>query len=567
MAVFQWDLPDGGLYRVVPAGRVGGKASQRVSLRADLKSRSSRLTITRVSPEDNGRYVCIVQLLEPLPIVQMKGGGTHLRIVQESTPIPGSVSQSPASLSVREGETVNLTCTLRTTATKVEGMKFIWRWGTSSTTCSAVTSDSDWWQCAPVPDPGILVTTDLQTKSSEFRITRALLNYTGTFKCDVVITKPLATVILHGNGSVVLVEESPLTVSQFPSLLPVAEGEDARLTCVLQQAAADVRNLSFTWVTDRAEVSCPVAAPGWESNRCDGLDPRVSVAAHILNKSSILTIKEASVTDNGTYRCQVTLLDPPRNQTVSGDGSVVLVLESPLTVSQFPSLLPVVEGEDARLTCVLQQAAADVRKLSFTWVTDRAEVSCPVAAPGWESNRCDGLDPRVSVAAHILNKSSILTIKEASVTDNGTYRCQVTLLDPPRNQTVSGDGSVVLVLGDVNSPGTNESEDVPLLPVNTDSETRRRTMKPWFFISLLCVVSLTLAGGLGSSYWVTRRSGSGADARIVRERRSKIVHGSATSSVPVALRCWATWQDPRVPEGCGPVEGKLVADGPALSVV
>ncbi|XP_051900524.1 uncharacterized protein LOC127586538 isoform X3 [Pristis pectinata] len=447
MAVFQWDLPDGGLYRVVPAGRVGGKASQRVSLRADLKSRSSRLTITRVSPEDNGRYVCIVQLLEPLPIVQMKGGGTHLRIVQESTPIPGSVSQSPASLSVREGETVNLTCTLRTTATKVEGMKFIWRWGTSSTTCSAVTSDSDWWQCAPVPDPGILVTTDLQTKSSEFRITRALLNYTGTFKCDVVITKPLATVILHGNGSVVLVEESPLTVSQFPSLLPVAEGEDARLTCVLQQAAADVRNLSFTWVTDRAEVSCPVAAPGWESNRCDGLDPRVSVAAHILNKSSILTIKEASVTDNGTYRCQVTLLDPPRNQTVSGDGSVVLVL------------------------------------------------------------------------------------------------------------------------GDVNSPGTNESEDVPLLPVNTDSETRRRTMKPWFFISLLCVVSLTLAGGLGSSYWVTRRSGSGADARIVRERRSKIVHGSATSSVPVALRCWATWQDPRVPEGCGPVEGKLVADGPALSVV
>ncbi|XP_051900528.1 uncharacterized protein LOC127586539 isoform X2 [Pristis pectinata] len=245
----------------------------------------------------------------------------------ESTLVLDNVSQSPASLTVREGETINLTCTLSTTA-NVEEMRFIWKWGTSSTTCSATADESILWQCNQVPDPRVLVTTDLQTKSSEFRITRALLNYSGTYKCEVVIISPLPILEFYGSDSVVLVEESPLTVSQFPSLLPVAEGEDARLTCVLQQAAADVRNLSFTWVTDRAEVSCPVVASGRESNRCDGLDPRVSVAAHILNKSSILTIKEASVTDNGTYRCQVTFLNPPRNQTMAvGDGSVVLVLE------------------------------------------------------------------------------------------------------------------------------------------------------------------------------------------------------------------------------------------------
>ncbi|XP_072114497.1 immunoglobulin superfamily member 3-like isoform X2 [Mobula birostris] len=410
VAAFQWDLPNGRLYHVLPAGRVGGSTSWRVHLQAELKARSSRLSISRVSSADSGLYVCVVQLLEPLPIVQMKGTATRLHIIPESTPVPGWVSQSPASLSAREGEPVTLTCILQTTATEAEEMSFIWMWGTSLTTCSTVPGATSRWQCAPVPDPGVLITADLQTKSSEFSITQVSLDHNGTYKCDVAITKPLARVILHGNGSTLLVEESPLTVSQLPSLITVMEGEDARLTCSLQQEAADVRNLSFTWSSESAEVTCPIVVPGQESNWCSSWDGRLSVMAH-----------------------------------------------------------------------------------------------------GW-------------------NKSSVLTIKEVSVVDNGTYRCGVTLLDPPGDKTVYGNGSVLLVLGEVESPGTNKSEDLHLLPVNTHREMPKRRMEPWFFISLLCTVGVSLTAGLIFSYCIARRTRA-TDAGSSRECCGK----TATSSASVAV--------------------------------
>ncbi|GCB81063.1 hypothetical protein scyTo_0022752, partial [Scyliorhinus torazame] len=82
---FQWDLPKGDIYRLVPGGATVGKDSGRMTLDGDLQSRSATLRISDARGSDAGRYLCVIELLEPLPIIRMTGGGTQLHIV------PGNV--------------------------------------------------------------------------------------------------------------------------------------------------------------------------------------------------------------------------------------------------------------------------------------------------------------------------------------------------------------------------------------------------------------------------------------------------------------------------------------------
>ncbi|XP_038642684.1 uncharacterized protein LOC119958318 [Scyliorhinus canicula] len=78
---FQWDLPESDIYRLVPGGATVGNDSGRMTLDADLPSRSATLRISDARASDAGRYVCVIELLEPLPIIRMIGGGTQLHIV------------------------------------------------------------------------------------------------------------------------------------------------------------------------------------------------------------------------------------------------------------------------------------------------------------------------------------------------------------------------------------------------------------------------------------------------------------------------------------------------------
>ncbi|XP_067879631.1 uncharacterized protein [Heterodontus francisci] len=82
LVTFQWDLPEGEVYRLVPGSKTMGRTSRRLTLNADLQTRSTTLRIRMASASDSGRYMCVIQILEPLPIIQMKGNGTQLRIIQ-----------------------------------------------------------------------------------------------------------------------------------------------------------------------------------------------------------------------------------------------------------------------------------------------------------------------------------------------------------------------------------------------------------------------------------------------------------------------------------------------------
>ncbi|XP_078390001.1 uncharacterized protein LOC144671824 isoform X1 [Cetorhinus maximus] len=90
LVAFRWQLPEGKVYRLVPGGRVMGKACQRLALDADLRARSMMLRISNASAGDSGRYVCFIQILKPLPIIEMEGSGTQLRIVPGNVTLPGT---------------------------------------------------------------------------------------------------------------------------------------------------------------------------------------------------------------------------------------------------------------------------------------------------------------------------------------------------------------------------------------------------------------------------------------------------------------------------------------------
>ncbi|XP_078392759.1 uncharacterized protein LOC144676126 isoform X2 [Cetorhinus maximus] len=239
-------------------------------------------------------------------------------------------------------------------------------------------------------------------------------------------------------------------VSQVPSSLSVMEGEAVNLTCTLESAAKDIKELSFIWNLGNTEQTCPLVANATESSSCDPPDPRVSITAHLPTKSSVLTITQTTRNHSSTYRCQVKILKPLPIVSINGNGSVVWVqgsrkMES--NVSQSPSSLLIREGKVITLNCTLWTAGIPPEELNFTWTSQSTQVSCHVEANVSVSSQCDSPDPRVTVTVHVPSGSSVLRINQSTLKDNGTYRCQVAILKPLPIRILYGNGSVVMVWG------------------------------------------------------------------------------------------------------------------------
>ncbi|XP_048380298.1 uncharacterized protein LOC125448797 isoform X2 [Stegostoma tigrinum] len=90
LVALQWDLPEGEMYVIVPSNVTGGMTSERLALEVDLQARRSMLRISGANTSDSGLYICIIELLEPLPIIQMKGKGTQLHVVPGNGTNPGT---------------------------------------------------------------------------------------------------------------------------------------------------------------------------------------------------------------------------------------------------------------------------------------------------------------------------------------------------------------------------------------------------------------------------------------------------------------------------------------------
>ncbi|XP_048476129.1 uncharacterized protein LOC125487818 isoform X2 [Rhincodon typus] len=115
LVALQWDLPEGEVYVIVPSNVTGGKTSERLALKVDLQARRSMLRISDVNARDSGLYVCIIELLEPLPIIQMRGSGTQLHVVPGNGTNPGTNESKvilKVTVSVIDGPVMELSCFL-----------------------------------------------------------------------------------------------------------------------------------------------------------------------------------------------------------------------------------------------------------------------------------------------------------------------------------------------------------------------------------------------------------------------------------------------------------------------
>ncbi|XP_048476151.1 uncharacterized protein LOC125487821 [Rhincodon typus] len=116
-------------------------------------------------------------------------------------------------------------------------------------------------------------------------------------------------------------------ILQSPSFLTLSEGKATFLHCILRTQTTDIMELTFTWTVGSSKVICALEASFSTSCQDENSDPRFSIAAHLANKSSILTITRASLNHIGAYRCQAQIFKPYPIKTLTGNGSVVLVQE------------------------------------------------------------------------------------------------------------------------------------------------------------------------------------------------------------------------------------------------
>ncbi|XP_078061638.1 uncharacterized protein LOC144487438 [Mustelus asterias] len=174
-----------------------------LSISAHLLNTSSTLTITRATPNHSGIYRCQVTMIKPLPVQEFNGSGSVLR-VRGYREMESTVSQSPSSLSVREGGTISLNCTLRTTDGLPERVNFTWIGPNSVVSCrlEANVSEGSWCVSA---EPRFSITADLPSQSSIFRINQSTLKDAGTYRCHIV---NLQSRRRYGNAFVVVIERA-----------------------------------------------------------------------------------------------------------------------------------------------------------------------------------------------------------------------------------------------------------------------------------------------------------------------------------------------------------------------
>ncbi|KAM9122184.1 titin-like isoform 5-T5 [Pangshura tecta] len=359
------------------------KVTDQIILLADAEKRSLSLTVKKANITDSGTYVCGVGSKDGTS----PGNGTQVTI-DEITDL--MVNQTPTSISDLEGSHLTMNCTFKTVSN--HSTMYV-RW-------------YNYWteglKKELVNESEVITTLHLANGFASLTLKNTNSSNTGTYMCEVGITA--RNLSGNGTGTLVTIEKLPkLMVNQTPANIQEPEGSDLTMECRFME----LKNHETLYVKWYKHNGTGATKKELMSERGRG-----SASLALEKGFASFTLKNVSVTDTGTYVCEVG--STARNWSASGAGTQVTITPVDLLVNQTPAVMNGSEGDKLTIEC------------RFKVVKDSSTTS----SVKWYKTGADGhkeeLKNRTGIVTTALDSSkglASLTFIKINRNDSGLYRC------------------------------------------------------------------------------------------------------------------------------------------------
>ncbi|KAJ8013132.1 hypothetical protein DPEC_G00050120 [Dallia pectoralis] len=309
----------------------GLSTEPRVSMRRH-EGRSFVLTIRQARSSDSGRYFCVVEEWLQAPLGQWynllpSSAAIELRLKETVSDL--ALDKTNKELAVREGDGVELTCTLTNGASDPTSLYtltwFYMKSGSSAFNVPLVivghdgilNYPEDQRNHGPQDLRGRLIFSRPTHSTFQLDLQRAQQGDSGAYLCQVDQYKlsndgqweQTASDKSGTTNLTVKRTESALTLTSSPSLLDQSLNTDIHMECSVAKATSESSRFAVTWLAQKNEQGNQTVL---SSDRDavetlgEGLstEPRVSMRRHE-GRSFVLTIRQARSSDSGRYFCVV----------------------------------------------------------------------------------------------------------------------------------------------------------------------------------------------------------------------------------------------------------------------
>ncbi|XP_024257422.1 immunoglobulin superfamily member 3 isoform X1 [Oncorhynchus tshawytscha] len=449
---------------------LGLGTEQRISMRR-REGRSFELTIRQARSWDNGMYYCVVEEWLQDPHGQWyklppSSAAMELRLKETVSDL--SVDKTKQETEVREGEGVELTCTLTSGASDPASLYaltwfYLKRGSSSSSRVPLVILGRDgllkypgykWLQ----DQKGRLIFSRPTHGTFLLGLQRALQGDSGVYQCQVDQYKLNQEGIWEQTASdqsgtadlTVKPIESVLTLSSSPSPLDQSVNTDIQMECSVVKPTANSSFFAVIWLAQKKGEGNQTILHSYHDavvtvGQGAGLggEQRISMRRHEGQRFE-LTIRQARSWDSGMYYCVVEewLQDPLGRWYKLLPSSAAMELRvlqtvTDLSVNQIDLEMEVKEGEGAELTCAL--TSGDPASLyALTWFYMRRGSSSSLRVPlvilGHdgvlkypEDQDNQGLQDQKGrlIFSRPTHGTFLLGLQRALQGDSGVYQCQV----------------------------------------------------------------------------------------------------------------------------------------------